>query len=191
MASKPKLLVTNKNIRQAMSNKSIGYFKMSPREFLLLTTRRSPEQWIESEDAEDQIQTVEQYNNWQRDGSSIHMPWLDVTYNGSARGKIVGHEGRHRAAALIQAGWRNEDCFPVAVILREDGKSPIYYKTVLTDPDDPYSGQKQMLDLQDVPARFVGQYNSNVVKPKFSSWKSFYAMETSTMHRIESRLETA
>lgn len=162
---------------------------MPPLQFLMLTTTLPPAQWIEKELKE--IYPVEQYNAWQKDGTSLLMPWLEVTWDGPKKGKIVGHEGRHRAAAMIRAGWKSENCMPVAILLKEDGKWPTYYVEKWGDASDNWSHSKRMLTLEDVPTTFIGQYDGYRFKPNFSTWKGFYSAETSTLQRIQSRLELA
>ena len=158
---------------------------MPPLQFLMLSTSMPPAQWIEKELKE--IYPVEQYNAWQKDGNSVHMPWLEVTKDGPKKGKIVGHEGRHRAAAMIRAGWRSENCMPVAIMLMEEGKWPVYYDEQV----DGYKRTKRMLGVDEVPTTFIGQYDSYQFKPNLSTWKGFYSAETSALQRIESRLELA
>ena len=66
----------------------IAFYEIPPLDFIRLTTGRVADvSWFLKN-----CETTRQYNEW---GSRIH-PFLLVTPSG----KIVGHEGRHRAAAL-------------------------------------------------------------------------------------------
>lgn len=118
------------------------------------------------------------------------MPWLDVSFDSDKDGKIVGHEGRHRAAALIAEGWRNEPIMPCAIILMGKGKWKEYY----AEEWEP-KHSKRYLGINDIPTRFLGQFDGHAVEPDLSTFSSFYhakerLVETTALYPVFSRLET-
>lgn len=114
-----KLLVTQTMLDIAKDNKAIGVYMMSPKDFLGLTVDRPLNQWIQEE--KDDTFTVAEYNKFTQAGKTIIMPFLDVDID---TGKVLGHEGRHRAAALLADG---ETSMPVAITLKQNRYS-IYYR---------------------------------------------------------------
>lgn len=177
--TKPAIKVTPGNLDQAQGLKSIGYLMMTPYQFLSLTAEYPVETWLRQEEEAKRTLTVEQYNEFQKNGKSIHMPWLYIAIecdDPNKNGKVVDHEGRHRAAALINAGRKDDVCFPVAIMLCEQGKWPKYREEL------PPDYKKRYLSLEDIPMILKGQFLPTKVKlPAFPKFKSFYAayMESS------------
>jgi hypothetical protein len=177
IASDKELLVTAENIEQCKDIKCIGYTYISPMDFLGLTLPFSSapqiEQWIEEEkpfylrkfgDWAD----VTKYNQLLREGKINYMPFLTVDED---TGKVVGHEGRHRAAAIIEAGG---DRMPVAIRLRDKVGNLHYYDS------DPVSFRKTFLGLDNIPAVIKGEANQHVTwSLNRQDWVPFYSTETS------------
>ena len=133
------LKITDRMLQQAKSNKSVGWLYLDPTQFLSLTvTESNVFDWIERELPE--TKSVADYNSYQ-----TLMPWLDVDVE---TGKVVGHEGRHRAAACIKDSVKR---LPVAIHLREHG-SALYYRT------ENGSLKKRFVTKDDVPKVLIGQF---------------------------------
>lgn len=103
------LELSDMNHRVAAGNKQHVLVHMHPSHFLALTT--TPEH------GEDYFKSkalpLEKYNEYVRSGETLNSPFLTV----DGKGKVVGHEGRHRAGALLNAG---HDSMPVHIRLRGD-----------------------------------------------------------------------
>ena len=99
-----KLNITPMHLRQMKDNKTAGYIMMRPLDFLQLTTPGIRE--IDEIRAE--CKALKEYNEYAETGDNILPPWLDIEIDEKDKrwvyGKIIGHEGRHRAAACINAG---------------------------------------------------------------------------------------
>ena len=87
------LVVTEEQREQAEGLKAVGFVKMAPGDFLKLTT---PTDTDVAEIAHE-ARSLDEYNSFARRGETIIPPFLDVDRKS---GKVCGHEGRHRAAAL-------------------------------------------------------------------------------------------
>ena len=129
----PQLRITPTHKSQARSSKFQLIVNMDPRDFLKATT---PDQ--ESYDyIISQAQSTVQYNRYAKRGENILMPFLVVDL---INGKITGHEGRHRAASLINKGGKK---IPVAIRMlpgkNEERKYPDVYDPIysLTFEDFP------------------------------------------------------
>lgn len=158
------LLLTDTHKRQARGVKSCGFITMTPHDFLLLTTTNG--------DSLDSIRksalTLEEYNKFARSGENILPPWLDVEVSDEGRlpkGKVSGHEGRHRAAALMNQKRTKMQVFLVA---QRNGCStwrlPKY-------PDDESRWlEKRLVTATDFPNVLISQYNGNRVKIDLSTW---------------------
>lgn len=158
--------------QQARGNKMTGMIFMNPLDFLRLTVP-TPNifDWIRQEEKDPHTKTLVEYNQFAAQGKSIHLPWLDVDM---FTGKVVGHEGRHRALAVYVAGGRK---FPVGICLRERGY-PVYYKEVRVQPteEDPYPFSKKVfMTKENVPPVFVGQFVHREVPVDSSKMEEFWA----------------
>lgn len=167
--STKELLLTPKMFAQAKGNKSIGHLMMHPLDFLKLTTPGSTSQWIAEE--KPYTKTLDEYNGFAEEGTSILPPWLDVDLK---NGQVVGHEGRHRAMAVINAGGTK---FPVFVVLKEKPEGSNYHYAIYYREDRPLDGpwKKHFLGKKDIPLVWTGQFNSaNKVKVDLSTFEGFY-----------------
>lgn len=133
------LVVTPNHLDNAKDRKALGLYVMTPMGFLDLTTDRSSTQWAGEERKAGLIHSVQQYNTWAQNGSNTVMPFL---YVDQATGKVIGHEGRHRAVALLDEHISE---MTVALFLKFQGYS--YYKR-----DGRY------LDATDVPELWIGEF---------------------------------
>ena len=133
-------------LENAKSNKSVGWLYFDPVQFLSLTvTNHNVYEWIEQELPH--TKTVEDYNSYE-----TLMPWLDVDVK---TGKVVGHEGRHRAAACVKSKVNR---LPVALCLRDHGH-PLYYRQpFINENNNPKQLQKVFVTKEDVPKVLVGQF---------------------------------
>jgi len=93
-----------------LDSKVNAVVSMHPRDFIYITTPGFAYQKKIMDEAKD----LEQYNQFIRGGETQIPPMLKVDIK---TGHVVGHEGRHRAAALIKNG---EDRMNVALILVDD-----------------------------------------------------------------------
>ena len=147
------LKVTQAMIENAKDRKGIGLMKMDPYDFLKLTTDSSSVgQWIKEE--HETTKPLDQYNEWATDGTIRVMPFLNINMQ---TGKVMGHEGRHRAAALMavhgQEMW-------VCVFLKKD------WYTV-----DKVDGK--WLTEADIPNVLIGEFKISMVKTDTKGFKRF------------------
>ena len=156
------LVVTEEQREQAEGLKAVGFVKMAPGDFLKLTT---PTDTDVAEIAHE-ARSLDEYNSFARRGETIIPPFLDVDRKS---GKVCGHEGRHRAAAL----QRDEPGTPldVAIVLREPGcSSKVYYEeNWSTVPRQP----KRYLGADDVPDTLHAEFKPRVFSKKLdkTSWQ--------------------
>lgn len=178
-----KLVVTQRMLDLAESEKGCGILQMDPYDFLRLTISTSVERWIE----EETIVDLESYNDAARSGRIMIMPFLDVDMDS---GKVQGHEGRHRAASLILAGGKVLD---VAIYLRKNGHKFYYSQPYGDDYNHPKTYWKKYVSTSDVPKVFVGQRSSATYRPNLKTFKPFHPeSEMSTLKQALARLtETA
>jgi len=102
------LKINERQVANAVSENSFGWAEMHPNDFLLLTTDDA----VDLATIKNSAKEVEFYN---RAGSIIH-PFIGFDLK---TGKLDGHEGRHRAAAVLKSGGTS---LPVALYARYDGK---------------------------------------------------------------------
>lgn len=112
-------IITDEHLRQATGNKALVIVWMQPYEFLQLTN--------------DELETargkaggyeplpVADYNEFARSGKNIIMPSLDIELDGEGSGRVVSHEGRHRALAVMKEYPTAR--YPVALFLRPLSRS--------------------------------------------------------------------
>lgn len=157
---------------QAKGNKASGTFSIAPADFLKLTCENS----LELKSIMDECLTLEEYNQFAREGKSIHMPWLEVSIDGLTRsgstvkkvtpGRVLGHEGRHRAAAMVKSGLSH---MTVLFWAKERGYSE--YKKA----SKPGGFRDRFLTVDDLPKQLSGEFNPRVHVPiDLSSYKSLY-----------------
>jgi len=90
------LNLTDTHRESAVSNKMHSLVRMHPKDFLKLTTAHEGHY----DEIKGAARSLGDYNKYSAEGSSLNAPHLGV----NEKGKVVTHEGRHRAAALINAG---------------------------------------------------------------------------------------
>lgn len=140
-ARKPWLRITPEHIRQAKGGKAQIIVEMDATTFLMMTTNENPESIRKTS------QRLKNYNRYAKSGENILMPFLVIALsNDGASGRVVGHEGRHRAAALEREGT---GIIPVALILKP-GKDML---------PDIHFGAEYHLTSKDLPRYLIGQYN--------------------------------
>jgi hypothetical protein len=179
-----KLLVTQRMLEVAKDSKSIGVYTIEPDEFLKLTINTSLLDWLKNE--EQNTLSLQEYNDLAQRGKIQVMPFLDVDMNS---GKVLQHEGRHRAAALIK---ENAQAMDVAIVLRESGHKIYYRQPNIDDMDHPRQYEKVFLNVNYVPPVFRGEFlpYRHSFRPRF--FKDFYPSRETAMNNILSRLkETA
>jgi hypothetical protein len=170
--SSVKQVITTEMYDQARGNKASGIFLISPMDFLKLTCENSLEMNTIIGDAF----TLEQYNQFAREGKSIHMPWLEVSIDGLIRhgstvkkvkpGRVLGHEGRHRAAAMVKAHLPHMTALFWA---KERGYTE--YKKA----SKPGGFRDRYMTADDLPKELSGQFNPRVHVPiDLSTFKSLY-----------------
>jgi len=162
-AKKPWLRLTPTMKRVAKDNKAQIIVEIPVVQFLEITT--TPEMFRE---ILDQAHTLQKYNRWAKIGDdddfyqhvnkgrnadnkeygSIIMPFLKIYLDKNGIGQIKGHEGRHRAAALLKSG---QEYMPVALMITPyDGMFPNVYNDIY------------MITSEHMPNYVVGQYDKNI-----------------------------
>jgi hypothetical protein len=99
-----------------------------------------------------EILPLSEYNKFAIEGSNILPPFIKVDME---TGKVHGHEGRHRAAALYRAD--PEALMWVAVILTVDGYAKYY-------DENRETYKKTYLDTDDIPLLLTGEFMNTKVE---------------------------
>lgn len=191
------LLLTEEQKEQIRGSKSVGFIRMHPKDFLLLTgdpitaaalsgdqellaklaNVKIYDSWLRKQWNEllhdpnrtekffygiaDEVRPLAFYNELSEKGRIIIPPYLSVDI---ATGKVQGHEGRHRAGALLRADptatmW-------IAIILKEDGIDR-YYRSAK-------DWTKTYLTTANIPKKFTGEFMSTEVpvdkEPHIDLW---------------------
>jgi hypothetical protein len=155
-AQKPEILLTEAQIEVARDNKLVGFIWMEAIDFLRLTIDArdddSAEGFVHALDGYRSLaQPLEAYNAWTRDGRIRIAPGLGVMPSG----KVVSHEGRHRAAALINAA----------------GEDAVMLVGIELKNDDGYNwsprAMRNQARMRNVPPVFTGQWllNKDIAVP--------------------------
>lgn len=152
LALGPGLIVTGEHKRQMEGNKSCGYVMMDPRDFLDLTT--APGKHPTKQELLKEALPLAEYNEFAIKGQNILPPWLDIETEKAPIGKVIGHEGRHRAAACVVAGI---DTMPVFLIKREYGVGIWKVKKFPDDLKREY--EMRFVEARDFPEYAIGQYD--------------------------------
>jgi hypothetical protein len=139
------LIVTQEHIEQMKGNKSCGYIYMSPKVYLSLVSDADNNKILERE-----AHSIEFYNKMARIGKNILPPWLEIECEIHPVGKVVGQEGRHRAAACIKAKIEMMPVFLIAKFVEEST-----YKR-LVHPEDPTNHQWRYIQAVDFPKYAIG-----------------------------------
>lgn len=135
-------------IEQMVANKAAALVYLHPSDFLKLTTLDDASR--DSIIAESK--SLIEYNAFTHARASIIPPHLDVEIKGKDAGKILGHEGRHRAAAVLKSGGTR---MPVFLIPKVNGYS------VRTVPD-PSSRWGRPVEPRDFPLFLRAQFRPRV-----------------------------
>lgn len=168
----PRLLFTAQQRAAARNMRCVGYVMMAPFDFLRLTMPQgvSVVQWIQANQKADRLPSLEVYNQYTRTRSNTQMPYLQLDwgeYDSIPLGRVVGHEGRHRAAAVRVAGGTE---IPVGIQIVNGLHAPKYLP---------------------VPPVFTGQWNHNQTYKFDPSKYTPFKPITSSLHRIQTRLNNA
>jgi len=156
VAGEPEILLTEAQIEVARDNKLVGFIRMEAIDFLRLTIDARDDDSVEGfvhalDEYSKSAQPLEAYNGWTRDGKIRIAPGLAVLPSG----KVVSHEGRHRAAALIDAA----------------GEDVVMLVGIELKNDDGYNwsprAMRNQARLRNVPPVFYGQWllNKDVAVP--------------------------
>ncbi len=145
------LTITQRMIDSAKDNKAAGLLRMRPEDFLFLT--------VGSDDHHDMIkrhtQPLDQYNEWAKQGVIINMPSLKISCDGDAFGqrvevgKVLSHEGRHRAQSIINAGGN----YMIVAITAAFGGYARY--KIHEGPEDM---KQRYIRASDFPATWYGEF---------------------------------
>jgi hypothetical protein len=165
------LRVTPTQVNNAGHNKSQVLVLMPATDFLRLTTKDA----AHVHDIEQEALPLYKYNQFakrghNRDydkflkdrtpdtegGSTVH-PFLLIDIQDNNRAYVFGHEGRHRAAALIKKGG---SMMQIALQLRPGESFKKYAK---------FYGQEYHMKWEDVPPYIQAQFNGEMVSTK--NWK--------------------
>lgn len=170
------LLITDNMKKKAKTNKFIGLLTISVLDFLSLTCKGDPVLWANQEQKEGITKSLEMYNEYVRRGESDIIPFLSVDMH---TGVVLEHEGRHRAAALME---RRIFDMQVAISLRDHGYLTYYVEPNIDDYSNPKRWAKRYMGVQDIPGRFLGQFNkSESVRIDKSKFVSFYSEKETTL----------
>lgn len=153
------LALTPRMVHGAAQNKSQVLIELDPTKFLELTStadfRQEMKQFTKKLDV---------YNAAVKQGEILVMPFLVIKFDRN-RGKVVGHEGRHRAAALLAHG---ENKMIVALQLRptEQYSDDLFnkYKTKVSKDARMFKGDEiYHVNADDLPPIITGQYNEGTL----------------------------
>jgi hypothetical protein len=140
MSEAKELKISPIQIENAVDAKSFGWVELHPKDFLALTTPDDEHLEMIKSNAKD----VDFYN---KAGSIVHpFLWFDLK-----SGKVDGHEGRHRAAAVLNSGGKT---MKVALVAFNK------------------SGARDLLP-EKLPSKLKGQFRSvSVTLPKHNVWET-------------------
>jgi hypothetical protein len=156
------LTLTPTHRGQAVGNKFNTLVEMTPMEFLRLTTVND----AHIAEIMDMAKPLSVYNDAAAAGTNIIPCFLTLNIS-SGQAKVMGHEGRHRAAALIMAG---EKGIGQPVYLRFQEATPAQANAMLESL--PGGRDKWLWDTtylwgwDELPGMLIGQFRSTVKVPK-------------------------
>lgn len=157
------LVVTEGQCKLMAEHKACGYVLMDPYEFLVATTENAVERIKIKEEARLEIsRMLEDYNEETMYGRLATPPWLCIECEGPPKGKVLGHDGRHRAAACIKAG---ETKVPVFLVAMFHGLS---YNRLPVSANNPFSFRHVTAD--DFPPEITGEYVPVTIKLPLETW---------------------
>lgn len=154
------LLVTAQHRHQMVGNKSCGYVLMDPRDFLNLACESTSEKMEIMQEAA----PLQTYNDYALAGKNLLPPWLDIETQKAPMGRVIGHEGRHRAAACVAAKVLK---MPVFLIKREHGVAIWRRPKTMGD-----KFSFRLIGPQDFPEYALGQGSSARVRLPLETWES-------------------
>ena len=108
------LELTDLQRSNAKNGKMHALVRMHPKKFLELTTQDDEH----TAEIKRSALPLHQYNKFSREKEILVAPFLRVDH----RGKVTGHEGRHRAAALLNAG--HDDMHVYLQVRDNDSRTP-------------------------------------------------------------------
>jgi ribosomal protein S17E len=151
------------------ANKDLGLLTMDPFDFLHLTTKGTVESWVAQEQKAGAILSMAMYNEYARRGEILVIPFLTLDQD---TGMVLGHEGRHRAAAVMAAkGFEME----VAISVRKHGHLEYYDEPFGDDYNHPKRFFKRYLGPKDLPNRMMGQFSHSMVRLDKTHFRSYYS----------------
>lgn len=139
--------ITDQQLKQARGNKHHFLVNIPAKKFIILTTPNDKA----LDRIMDRCQTVDDYNYYTQSGETLIMP--NIVVQGDM---IVGHEGRHRAAALL---CKDENAtITIAMRYKPNGRQEAEKLR------DKYGSRYEYtLQFEDVPDRIVGQFGRGVI----------------------------
>lgn len=150
------LIKTSKMVQNTKALGAIGTFKIDPEVYLNLTSNKS-RQKIEQEALE-----IEDYNAFIQVGAITTLPFIKILLNG----KVVGHEGRHRAHAVESVGGQYIEV--ALIIMTKDPKA-----TDNTPRKLRYIPYKGKFTLADVPGVWTAQFSSQKYPVRLMNFRKF------------------
>lgn len=142
------LAITDTHIRQARGNKQNFLVKIAAKNFLKLTTRN--EEVVQ--DIMSKCKTTDEYNEYAAKGENIIMPFLQIEDD-----KVTGHEGRHRAAALLCDDPNAVMTMAIKYRITDQNK-----KEELNDKYGPFK-REYLVDFEDLPNEIYGQHGRGMI----------------------------
>lgn len=149
------LICTPKMRRSAQTRGAIGYFMIEPDIYLDLTSNKSRDK-IEKESL-----TLDDYNSFIENGAIDCMPYIKILPSG----KVVGHEGRHRAQAVKNAGGKYVE---VALIIVQ--KNPNAPKNA--NRRDKYVPYENKFNVADIPTIWKAQFTNESIPVRLYKFRS-------------------
>lgn len=141
------LTITPEMYEQAHGNVNHFIALVEVEDFLRVTTQNAED----IDHITKTCQTLDQYNRWAEEGKSILMPFLHIN---TETQQITGHEGRHRAAALLCAGVKY---MPVSFKLYPSKKHEEKYGVF---------DAKYEMKFEDMPDTVKGQFGQGILSKK-------------------------
>jgi hypothetical protein len=169
-------LLLTENLRRLAQQyfPAAGFIEMHPDDFLRLTTKDDEQ----ARDIAAKAKSVATYNEWVRSGEIRVTPFLDVD---RSNGRVCGHEGRHRAAALRaeEPGTRMK----VAIVLRNPGCKST--RAAFETRERNGVEQARWYDGRDVPDVFTGQARPVSVEVDAASFEPLQPPRRRRWHKYD------
>lgn len=142
------LLITDTQLRYMRSLKACALIWLDPSDFLMLTVPSNDNDWT-NVIAHKKVQELSIYNQAARTGELDTLPYLIVDME---LRRVLGHEGRHRAGAVLRHNGNKQALhnFPVCVILKDARGIERYYVEHYPEP-------KRFLGFDDIPLQLKPQ----------------------------------